>query len=57
MNQFSRYLRKSSPAPDTEEILQGIDEPFRPALLSMYRGEKQVGADGQMHAIDTITKI
>jgi hypothetical protein len=56
-NQFSCYLRKPSPASDTDEILQRIDEPFRAPLLSMYRGEKQVGADGQMHAIDTITKI
>jgi predicted O-methyltransferase YrrM len=52
------YLRlKVFPLPETKEILQGIDEPFLSALLSLYAGEKQVGADGQTHAINTATRV
>lgn len=58
MNRLLRRLRsKPSPTPDTEELLRAIDEPFRAALLSLYHGEKQMGVDGQTHAIDTVTKI
>lgn len=40
-----------------EEVLEHIQEPFRDALVSMYKGEPQVGADGKKHPIDEITKI
>lgn len=47
----------SPPASDTEEILQSLDGRFRAALLSLYRGEPQLGVDGQRHPIDSVTRI
>jgi predicted O-methyltransferase YrrM len=40
-----------------EELLDPLDPHFRSALLSMYRGEPQLGADGRLHPIDNITRI
>ena len=40
-----------------EDILRPIDEPFRGALLSMYRGEPQVGLDGQLHEVNRFNGI
>jgi predicted O-methyltransferase YrrM len=39
------------------KILSGIDDPFRSALLSMYRNEPQTGFDGQTYSIDGNVKI
>lgn len=39
------------------EALAKLDEPFRSALLSLYRGEPQRGIDGQTHPIDAETRI
>jgi predicted O-methyltransferase YrrM len=47
----------SHPASDTEEILQSLDARFRAALLSLYRGEPQLGVDGQRHPIDPVAGI
>jgi predicted O-methyltransferase YrrM len=35
-----------------EPILFSLPEPFRSALLSMYAGDFQLGADGEEHSID-----
>ena len=40
-----------------EEHLATLDSRFRSPLLSMYRGESQLGTDGQQHPIDKDTKI
>jgi predicted O-methyltransferase YrrM len=40
-----------------DELLTPLDLSFRSALLSMYRGEPQVGTDGRRHSIDNRTKI
>ncbi len=55
-NTFGINIRRRSPKP-IEELLAPLDVRFRSPLLSMYRGEPQLGADGQMHAIDRNTKI
>ena len=39
------------------DVLSALDDPFRARLLSMYRQEPQLGADGQMHPIDNLTRI
>jgi predicted O-methyltransferase YrrM len=59
VNRFRRMFRnRPQPAPPaTEQILADLAPPFREALLSMYRGEPQLGLDGQRHAIDTLCKI
>jgi predicted O-methyltransferase YrrM len=50
--------RLSEPVPPaTEQVLADLDLPFRDALFSMYRGEPQLGLDGQRHPIDTLCKI
>jgi predicted O-methyltransferase YrrM len=41
----------------TARVLEAINEPYRSALMSMYRGEPQRGADGQLHPIDDNTLI
>jgi predicted O-methyltransferase YrrM len=54
-------IRKFQPAPPAppslEEVFAEIDPPFRAALLSIYRGEPQLGLDGQRHEINTIYGI
>ena len=45
----------SEPAP--QEIIASIGEPFVSVLCSMYRGEPQMGSDGQTHPIETSTSI
>ncbi len=40
-----------------EDRLAPLPAPFRDALLSMYRGEPQLGSDGQLHEINRITRI
>src|SRR6202022_4427641 len=40
-----------------EVVLAPLNADFRSALLSMYRGEAQLGADGLLHPIDQVTKI
>ncbi len=53
-NAFGLEIRRRSgePAPRPEEVLSTLDSNFRSALLSMYRGEPQLGTDGQRHPID-----
>jgi predicted O-methyltransferase YrrM len=41
-------VRQSLP----DEILSPLPQPFRSALLSMYKREPQLGADGQQHSLD-----
>jgi predicted O-methyltransferase YrrM len=38
-------------------LLASLDEPFRSALLSMYRGESQIGAHGETFQINPITGV
>src|ERR1700737_2131750 len=40
-----------------EKHLAALDPRFRFPLLSMFRGESQLGTDGQLHSIDKNTKI
>jgi predicted O-methyltransferase YrrM len=59
MNLLRAFSRKrpapTAPAPD--DVLQLLDEPFRAALLSMYRSEPQAGSNGQQYALDANTRI
>jgi predicted O-methyltransferase YrrM len=59
MNLLRALSRKTAaPAePPIEEVLGPLDNPFRTALLSMYREEPQLGCDGQYHSLDTQTRI
>jgi predicted O-methyltransferase YrrM len=59
LNLLRRFLRKGTEhaLPTHEELLEPLDPPFRAALLSMYRGEPQLGLDGERHAIDPLVKI
>jgi len=41
----------------SEELLAALDSRFRAPLLSMYRGESQLGTDDRPYPIDKITKI
>lgn len=44
--------------PETQtKLLRELPQPYRDVLLSMYRGEKQKGADGVFHEIDSVTRI
>ena len=57
-NVVRRFLnRQPESSPVAEEILAPLDPPFRERLLSMYRGEPQLGLDGKHHAIDPRIKI
>ena len=57
-NAFTLEIRRRRVALKPMEVLLApLDPHFRSALLSMYRGESQLGADGQMHPIDQTTKI
>src|ERR1700730_15866182 len=57
-NAFGPQIRRRRVALKPMEVLLApLDPHFRSALLSMYRGESQLGADGQMHPIDQTTKI
>jgi predicted O-methyltransferase YrrM len=49
--------RQPDVSPAVEEVLAPLDPPFRERLLSMYRGEPQLGLDGKLHAIDPRIKI
>jgi len=56
LNLFSRRV----PAPENVlplDLLDDLDDPFKSALLSMYRADPQLGADGQRHNLDTTVKI
>jgi predicted O-methyltransferase YrrM len=56
--QLDQLIRPASdPAADLEQILQSLDARFRTPLLSLYRGEPQLGVDGQRHPIDSVTRI
>lgn len=50
----ARAMQRATPA---EQALAPLDPRFRTALLSMYRGEPQVGSDGALHSLDGVTKI
>lgn len=47
--------QRVEPSPD--EILSGLPQPFRSALLSMYAGDPQLGEDGEKHSLDGATGI
>jgi len=52
-SKMQRTVHRAAP----DEILSRLPQPFRSALLSMYNGEPQLGADGQRHGLDEITRI
>src|SRR5277367_1210162 len=59
---FNRILkRQAAPAPplapSVEEVLVPLPEPFRGALLSMYRAKSMAGTDGQQYPVDSLTGI
>jgi predicted O-methyltransferase YrrM len=59
---FNRILKRQAapappPDPSVEEVLVPLADPFRSALLSMYRAKSMAGADGQQYAVDSITGI
>jgi predicted O-methyltransferase YrrM len=43
--------------PSPNELLSPLPQPFRSALVSMYNGEPQVGADGERHSLEPKTRI
>jgi predicted O-methyltransferase YrrM len=53
---FRRLLAKGR-EPALEEILAPLDPAYRARLLSMYRGEPQLGLDGLPHPLHPQTKI
>lgn len=46
-----------APAPPVETVIADLPEPYRGMLLSMYRGEAQLGVDGRLHELDATTKV
>ena len=52
---FSASAPPSGETPET--WLCDVEESYRDRLLSMYRGETQLGSDGEQHAIDGSTRI
>jgi predicted O-methyltransferase YrrM len=54
---LSRYLARNEQPPPPESTLAPLDEPFRSALLSLYRGEPQLGNEGKLYPTDPITGI
>ena len=52
-----RFLGKSETEGAPEQILGPLEEPFRSALLSMYRNEAQEGLDQEPHPIDPSLRI
>lgn len=46
--------REESPL---DQIRSRLSEPFSSALISMYTGEPQLGADGLRHELDAITRL
>jgi len=57
MRILSALKRRFNPPIDPVEALQPIPEPFRGRLISMYRGDSQLGTDGRLHVLDAMTKI
>jgi predicted O-methyltransferase YrrM len=57
-NIFDLFSRKTPRPPVSEsELLDDLDAPFKSALLSMYRGDPQLGIDGQRHFLQKNTKV
>lgn len=57
-NLLNLLSRKTSRPPLSElELLDDVDAPFKAALLSMYRGDAQLGVDGQRHILHKDTKV
>jgi predicted O-methyltransferase YrrM len=53
-----RHSAPAAPAPQSvEAALARLDPRFRDSLLSMYRGEPQLGSDGERHPIYTTVSI
>src|ERR1700732_3280632 len=59
MNMLRRLRRRpDARQPESPDLLlQRLDEPFRAALLSMYRGGRPLGGDGTLYTIDRDTRI
>jgi predicted O-methyltransferase YrrM len=45
------------PGPPLEEMLAPLDPRVRSVLLSMYRGETQLGTDGERHVLEPDTRV
>jgi predicted O-methyltransferase YrrM len=60
MNFLRRLLRRRTAVeqiPPSAEILLQLDEPFRSALLSLYRGDRQIDHDGQLREINPVAGV
>ena len=53
---FNRRPPPNQQPPSPESLLERVDDPFRSALLSMYRNEPQLGSDGKLCEIDRLTR-
>jgi len=55
----SKMPQEEPPAYDQSfvELVAPLDLSFRDSLLSMYRGESQLGSDGKRHQPDSTTKV
>jgi predicted O-methyltransferase YrrM len=57
MRRFLKTLVTAKSEKPIEVLLTPLDLRFRSALLSLYRGEPQIGSDGTRHSIDSRTRI
>ena len=57
LRKIRRRLWRTSSDSSSQNVISSLREPFVSVLNSMYCGEPQLGADGTMHSIDTITRI
>ena len=51
------FISDTKSRPGLEKALSGLQEPFVSRLISLYSSEPQRGSDGELHSIDTITRI
>lgn len=52
-----RFCKKLMVHLSAEKALTPLSDPFRSALLSMYKNEPQCGTDGVLHTMDAETRI
>jgi predicted O-methyltransferase YrrM len=54
---LNRQPEVAPPERPVEEVLAGLPEPYRGALVSMYRAETMAGIDGVQYPVDGVTGI
>lgn len=50
-------VRKPQRELTPREVVGSLGEPFTRVLCSMYEGEPQLGTDGKLYPLDTVTRI